>query len=191
MTNKSSSLNHTAILVTSVKKAIEALKPYEFKIGEVEDFEGEGTREVYIEYGKKNSLLILEPIKEGAYQSALKKRGPGLHHIAIDVVDLNAFLETISGSGWLLHPVSLKTITKTKTAWLARPGFPSLIEVQERKKIVESELFVQKLGLKVEATHKKLLQAISLHEIVKKSLKDELILAGTKIAMSSLWGKTK
>src|SRR5262245_23009735 len=41
-------LNHVAILVRSVSKAAEYLRKFEFQIGEEEDFDGEGTREIYV-----------------------------------------------------------------------------------------------------------------------------------------------
>lgn len=87
---------------------------------------------------KANSLLLMEPIKPGAYQRVLEKRGPGLHHLAIDVLHLEQYIESLAGSGWLLHPVSIKTMKQSQTAYLARPGFPGLIEVQERKELVET-----------------------------------------------------
>lgn len=42
-------------------------------------------------------------MKEGAYTRAMKKRGPGLHHIAVDVLNLESFVDDLSGSGWLLQ----------------------------------------------------------------------------------------
>ncbi|MEN0059868.1 MAG: VOC family protein [Bdellovibrio sp.] len=110
--------SHTAILVPSVRKAADYLKKFDFKIGKEEEWDGEGTKEIYVELGQANSLLLMEPIKPGAYQRALEKRGPGLHHLAVDVLNLDSFLESITLSGWLIHPISLKTMKETKTAWL-------------------------------------------------------------------------
>lgn len=70
--------SHVAILVPSVRKAADHLRQFDFQIGKEEDWDGEGTREIYIEKDKANSLLLMEPIKPGAYQRALDKRGPGL-----------------------------------------------------------------------------------------------------------------
>lgn len=77
--------NHVAILVPSVKKAAIYLGQFGFQIGEEEQFDGEGTREIYVESGLGNSLLLMEPLGHGPYRRAMVKRGPGLHHIAIDV----------------------------------------------------------------------------------------------------------
>ncbi len=179
--------NHVAVLVPSVKKAAEYLKQFDFKIGKEEEWEGEGTKEIYVELGRVNSLLLMEPIKPGAYQRALEKRGPGLHHLAIDVLNLESFLEAIALSGWLLHPTSLKTMKQTKTAYLARPGFPALIEVQEREKLNNGLLFVNEIVLKMDSIHEKLLEPIGLHNVVKAGLVNECSINGEKIKFSNLW----
>ncbi len=84
-------LNHVALLVPSVVRAAEALRGYGFSIGEVEEWEGELTREIYVGYGAKASLLLMEPAGEtGSYRRALEKRGPGLHHLAVDVQERKA-----------------------------------------------------------------------------------------------------
>lgn len=174
--------NHVAIIVPSVKKAADYLSQFGFQIGEMEQFDGEGTREIYVEYRKRNSLLLMEPLDHGPYKRAMEKRGPGLHHIAIDVLNLNNFVESLSGSGWLLHPMSIKTMTQSKTAYLARPGFPGLIEVQERKELSTQPFFVSEIEitLKLNSSMNKLLKAVGLDGLVKSTSLDETILLGEK-----------
>lgn len=60
---------------------------------------------------------------------ALAKRGSGLHHVALTVSDLEGFLGRTRG--WLLVPACLRDLAQTRTAWLARPGVATLLEVQE------------------------------------------------------------
>lgn len=159
--------NHVAILVPSVSKTADYLKKFAFQIGPEEIFET--TKEIYIEREQGNSLLLMEPIKSGSYQRALEKRGPGIHHIAIDVLDIKSFIKSIEGSGWLLHPSSIRTVEHSRTAWLARQGFPSLIEVQEQVKIEKpsENLFVNELGLSNIEGFDKLKNAIGMNEIIK------------------------
>ncbi|MFA6235910.1 MAG: VOC family protein [Bacteriovorax sp.] len=173
--------NHVAILVPSVKKASIYLRQFGFQIGEEEQFDGEGTREIYVESGLGNSLLLMEPLDHGPYRRAMEKRGPGLHHIAVDVLDLNSFIDSLSGSGWLLHPMSIKTISHSKTAYLARPGFPGLIEVQERSELSTKTFFVNKVTLKMDSSLIKLLKPIGLDKMIETSLSDETILLGEKM----------
>lgn len=65
---------------------VQYLQQFDFQMGPEEKWEGEGTLEIYIEREKGNSLLLMEPIRAGAYQHALEKRGPGLHHLAINLM---------------------------------------------------------------------------------------------------------
>lgn len=146
---KDVTLNHIALLVPSVQKAADYLRSFDIRIGPAQEWEGEGTLEIYV--GNTDAqcatLLLMESVKEGAYTRALRKRGPGLHHIAIDVLNLETYIDKLSGSGWLLHPKSLKTIKASRTAWLARPGIPALIEVQERESVDRKPLFIDEIRI--------------------------------------------
>jgi hypothetical protein len=75
----------------------------------------------------------------------LNKRGPGLHHIALDVLNIDEFVASLSGSGWLLHPKSLEFYKSHKQVYLSRPGVSVLMEVQEREKLVDGEYFIEEL----------------------------------------------
>lgn len=179
--------SHVAILVPSVRKASDFLRQFNFKIEKEEIWDGEGTKEIYVERDKSNSLLLMEPIKPGAYQRALDKRGPGLHHLAIDVLNLETYIESLSDSGWLLHPMSIKTIKQSQTAYLARPGFPGLIEVQERSELNERTLFVERISMQMHLSFAGLLKHIGLDSIVKASSSPtELTLGDQIIQLESL-----
>lgn len=108
-------LDHVALLVAHLDPAR----------GEAQVFPGEGTRELYV-----GQLLLIEAIAPGPYQRALERRGPGLHHVAIAVDQLEPYIASLAGTGWYLLPQSLATIAQSRTAWLARPG-ACLIEVME------------------------------------------------------------
>lgn len=177
--------SHVAVLVPSVDNAAKYLQKFDFQIGPKEDFQT--TREIYVQYEKKNSLLLMEPKGPGSYQRALEKRGPGFHHLAIDVVDINGFLQSISDSGWLLHLNSIKSIKEYKTAYLARPGFPALIEVQEKEKISEGSLFVEKLTFPLDSSQMQLVKAVALESIVSPSEKSMITLAGNNIELRELF----
>lgn len=171
-------LNHIAFLVPNAVKAAEYLKQYDFKIGPVEKWEGEGTLEVYVGdlTSETGNLLLMEPIKEGAYSRAMAKRGPGLHHIAIDVLNLEDCIDELSGSGWLLHPKSLKTIKQSQTAYLARPGIPALIEIQQRDVLKEAPLFITNLMIPTLSVQSlKMFSHLGLHQI-QMSATDDLVI---------------
>lgn len=179
--------SHVALLVPSVDQAAERLRKYGFNISPAENWEGEGTREIYVERDQQNSLLLMEPAKPGAYQRAMEKRGPGLHHLAIDVLNLDEFLLSLGRSGWLLHPTSMRTMKKSRTAYLARPEFPALIEVQERKEIKQRPRFVTRVEIPFSAKLDRLPSAIGLGEIVFPSANNAFISCGGQlIQLSSL-----
>lgn len=128
-------LNHVALLCRSVERAAAKLRAMGFEIGAREIFEGEGTAEIYVggADAKRGLILLMEPVAPGAYERAMKRRGPGLHHIAVDVPAIAPFLAEIARSGWLLHPNSLTSHARHRTVYLIRPGFPAIIEIQERE----------------------------------------------------------
>ena len=160
-------LSHVALLVPSVRKAADYLRKLDFQIGKEDEFAHEGTREIYIEGDRPNSLLLMEPLASGPYQRALQKRGPGVHHIAIDVLNLELYLESIAFSGWLLHPMSIKSIKEARTAYLARPGFPALIEVHEKKLVQNSQpLFVNQIRFSFDSTLQRLLDPIGCSKVI-------------------------
>lgn len=186
--NSKTSPSHVAMLVPSVRKAAIFLSRFNFHIGPEEIWDGEGTKEIYIEREKGNSLLLMEPIRPGAYQRALEKRGPGLHHLAIDVLNLESFIESLSGSGWFLHTKSMKTIKQSQTAYLARPGFPGLIEVQEKEEFNKSPIFVNNILLKTTLSITKLTSAIGLESLIQTtSEKETFVLGDQKIFFKDLF----
>lgn len=65
--------SHVAILVRSVQKAAEYLRPFGFLIGPEEVWEGEGTKEIYIEREKlSDQKLFVEPLSIQTELSASK-----------------------------------------------------------------------------------------------------------------------
>jgi methylmalonyl-CoA/ethylmalonyl-CoA epimerase len=122
-------LDHVALVVSSLEPVLQQLDHIAGEVGPIESFPSEGTREVYVGESAAK-LLLMEPTSaEGPYARALEKRGPGLHHVALNTPDLDAFLSDVRG--WLLLPTSVQTIAKSRTAWLARPGVSTLLEVHE------------------------------------------------------------
>ena len=178
--------SHVAVLVPSIRKAADYLSQFQFKIGEEEIFEE--TREIYIQGGAVNSLLLMEAKGPGSYQRALQKRGPGIHHLAIDVLDIEKFLGSLSGSGWLMHLNSINSLKSYRTVYLARPGFPALIEVQEKKTLMAGPLFVEELSLKFDKSLSGLVKSIGLEQLVKPSSGSQYLqIQGKKIELEKLF----
>lgn len=185
-------LNHVALLVRSVERSAKVLKKLGCEIGPREEFESEGTAEIYVGPDARSAkLLLLEPIKEDApYGRAMKKRGPGLHHVAIDVKDVESFVAGLWGSGWYLHPRTLQTVRKTKTAWLARPGTAMLIEAQQRAELSKAKPFITKLELPLTEKERAMVDALGVSGLLRPSAdgKSWLEIDGKRLALASVLG---
>jgi len=157
-------LSHVAVLVPSAHKAATVCKQAGYELGPVEDFPSEGTREIYVGAPATDGLLLLmEAIGPGPYRNALEKRGPGLHHIAVNVGSIEDYLADLAGSGWLLHPASLHTLVHRKTVYLARPGLRVLIEVQQPDDMSTSssvQPFISEVHVEGEGEHQRLLDCL-------------------------------
>jgi hypothetical protein len=54
-----------------------------------------------------------------------------------------------------------------QTAYLARPGFPPLIEVHERTELIERPLFVDRISIPIDSSLLGLVKTIGLDGLVK------------------------
>lgn len=141
-------LNHVAVLTASIEACLASLPSHGDPVGPVDTFPGEGTRECYVgRPGSAGRLLLMQAIGPGPYRQALERRGTGLHHIALDVPDVEAFLDRIASAGWFLHCHSLAMWNRGRTVFLARPGVPALIEVHEQAEPLASPGFVTGLAV--------------------------------------------
>ena len=156
-------LSHVAFLARSVERAAAPFRTLGHPVGPAAEWEGEGTLEIYVGGSERSAqVLLMEPVKAGAYERAMKKRGPGLHHLGIDVLDAEAYALQLARVGWLLHPRSLETFRKTRTLWLARPGIPTLLEVQQKERLVDAPAFVTRAELPVNASDAARVQSLGL-----------------------------
>jgi len=162
-----SSFSHIALLVPSVEQSAQFLNSQNIKTESPEVFESEGTKEVYVgSYEtQKGLLLLLEAISEGPYKKAMMKRGPSLHHIAIDVLDTEEFVVKAQHIGWQLHPVSKETMSY-KTAWFFLKGIPTLIEVHQKKSLSAKPSKISRIELPLQKEHLPLFEGIGLGDIV-------------------------
>ena len=156
-------LDHIAIVVDNLEATAEAWQLPDAQ--EIEAFPEEGTRELYFGHsGQRGRVLLMQPIGPGPYRRALEKRGPGLHHLAICVEDVRSFVSDIEGSGWLLHPASLDSYRSRRKVWLCRPGFPCLMEVDERS-VVYDGAYVQEVSLVLPESLVPLLEVLNCAEL--------------------------
>ncbi|MGE0616340.1 MAG: hypothetical protein AB7P04_11935 [Bacteriovoracia bacterium] len=157
-------LNHVAFLVRDVKNLAAGWQEQGFPVGALEDFPGEGTREAYVgPPGFTGRLLLLQAIGPGPYARALEKRGPGLHHLGIDTLDLEGYLARLEAGGWSRHPVTEQSLARHRTAYLYCREVPTLLEVHARDPISTPSHFIHKV--EIPTTLLAPLQAIELGEL--------------------------
>jgi methylmalonyl-CoA/ethylmalonyl-CoA epimerase len=178
-------MDHVALLVANVETVLSRLEPLGLSVGPVEEFPAEGTREAYVggpECGGR--LLLMQPLgAEGPYARALAARGPGLHHVAINVPALEEHVAQVRG--WLLHPTSLESVARYRTAWLARPGVGTLLEIREAAP-VGGHPIVQAVEVPVEPGLEPLLEPYGLLPSADRGA--HLLLAGRRLEAAELAG---
>jgi methylmalonyl-CoA/ethylmalonyl-CoA epimerase len=98
--NKVRRVDHISILVENVD---ESMKLYVDTLGldvvKVENSELHGVRAAFLKAGDVMVELI-EPLGPGPLQTLLEKRGPGFHHVAFEVPDLERGLEEVAAAGY-------------------------------------------------------------------------------------------
>ncbi len=123
-------LDHVGLVVSSIEKTC-ARQGLAFDPGAIEEFPREGTRELYLgEPGQAARLLLLQPLDaaaDGPYARALRKRGEGLHHLALHVPDVAACVQALAPH-WQEHPTA-----PGPARWLFRRGVGCLLEVYAGK----------------------------------------------------------
>jgi hypothetical protein len=181
-------LDHVGILVESLENVTGKLKDLGLTCTGIEEFPSEGTREMYCGGDASSGrLLFLQPMGEGPYASALERRGPGLHHIALHVENLERFIGSLAGSGWYLHTTSLESIRGYNTAWLARPAIPTLLEITQPESVGTADDFlVSKIEIPIENRHS-LVDALGIAQIAPST--DQhcwLTIADARLSVDSL-----
>lgn len=182
-----SSLSHVTLLVSSVEASAQVLNSKGIQTCEPETFESEGTKEIYVgSYNEQKGLLLLiEAISAGPYQKALKKRGPSLHHIAIDVLNVKEAIVQAQNEGWELHPITEETL-KHKTAWLFSKQAQTLLEVHQKSKLSEKPMKISNIFLPLEKTAFKLFQGIGLGSYISEGPEISFVIDGQKMSFSQI-----
>ncbi len=96
-------LDHVAVAVDDLDAATVAWTALGLvRSGRDETVSSQGVRVRTLALGEA-SLELLEPVDEtGPVARFLARRGPGLHHVALRVDDLDAEIERLEASGWEL-----------------------------------------------------------------------------------------
>jgi methylmalonyl-CoA epimerase len=93
-------INHIGLATESIEEALRVFGDgLGLEISGGEDVPGDQTRVTFAPVGESR-LEFLEPLGgEGPVQKFLEKRGPGIHHICLEVEDLAGLLERLRSQG--------------------------------------------------------------------------------------------
>lgn len=96
-------LDHIAVAVRDLSAAVE---DFEAKLGlaceRVEDVPSERARVAFFDLGGAHLELVMPTSDESAMGRSLAKRGEGLHHICLEVADIDRAIAALRASGLAL-----------------------------------------------------------------------------------------
>jgi methylmalonyl-CoA/ethylmalonyl-CoA epimerase len=93
-------INHVAILVEDLDTAMNfwntvlGLEP-----SQVIDVPNEGSRIAFLPLGESEIELVQPTTTDSGLSRFLEKRGPGMHHLCLEVTDLHGLLATLKACG--------------------------------------------------------------------------------------------
>jgi len=98
-------IEHLGIAVANIE---ESLKMYETLLGtscyKTESVESEGVKTAFLQVGESKIELLEASNPTSPIAKFLEKKGPGIHHIAFDVKDIEAEIARLSAEGFeLIH----------------------------------------------------------------------------------------
>jgi methylmalonyl-CoA/ethylmalonyl-CoA epimerase len=100
MNVKSKGLDHVAIVVKDLEKAIEHYKTaFGLTLAEIEEVPEQKVRTAIFGHGMGRIELICPTTNDSGVAKFLEKRGEGLHHICVEVEDLEAAIATLKAKG--------------------------------------------------------------------------------------------
>jgi methylmalonyl-CoA/ethylmalonyl-CoA epimerase len=95
-----SKVDHIGILVSNLDEAIRLYQDcFGVGIGKTETLPDRGVKTAVLSLGGGTNLELLEPLPGSNMAKVLENRGEGLHHIALEVGDINGELDHLSGGG--------------------------------------------------------------------------------------------
>lgn len=124
-------IEHLGIAVKSIE---ESLKTFELLLGtecyKVEEVVSEGVKTAFLQIGE-SKIELLEALNiESPIAKYLDKRGPGIHHIAFDVENIEEEIKRLSENGFTLIHQSPKDGADNKLIAFLHPKSTESILVE-------------------------------------------------------------
>jgi methylmalonyl-CoA/ethylmalonyl-CoA epimerase len=112
-------INHVAIVVRNIE---ESLKFWESAMGlelhHVEDVPSQASKVAFIPIGDSEIELVQPTTQDSGMASYLEKRGEGMHHLCIEVDDIEAKLKELKDAGVRLINETAQVLPGRKMAFI-------------------------------------------------------------------------
>ena len=96
-------IDHLAIVVDDLEKALKFWRDgLGLEVSRVEDVPDQGAEVTFLTIGDQNLELVKPTDDESGMSGFLEKRGPGMHHIALEVDDIQDSLDHLGAAGFRL-----------------------------------------------------------------------------------------
>jgi methylmalonyl-CoA/ethylmalonyl-CoA epimerase len=112
-------INHVAIVVRDIE---ESLKFWEFALGlelhHVEDVPSQASKVAFIPIGDSEIELVQPTTEDSGMAAYLEKRGEGMHHLCIEVDDIEAKIKELKDAGVRLINETAQVLPGRKMAFI-------------------------------------------------------------------------
>jgi methylmalonyl-CoA/ethylmalonyl-CoA epimerase len=93
-------VDHVGILVSNIDEATQLYQNcFGARVDSIETLPERGVKAVVLSLARGTRLELLEPLPESNMARVLEKRGEGLHHITLEVDDIDKELDRLSEMG--------------------------------------------------------------------------------------------
>ena len=130
-----SKINHIGIAVRSIEDTVKLYTDVlGLKVKDVEVVADQKVKTAIIPVGETKIELIESTDAEGPIAQHIERRGEGLHHIALEVSDIESALDTLKKNEIPLVDEEPRTgVENTRIAFLHPKGTKALIEIVETR----------------------------------------------------------
>ncbi|MCS6846371.1 MAG: methylmalonyl-CoA epimerase [Anaerolineae bacterium] len=130
-------LDHLAIAVADLDAALAFYRDaLGLELGGIEEVEREGVRVAFLPLDDGQSRIeLVQPTRDDTgIVKWMTKHGPGMHHVCLAVVDIEATLARLAAHGCeLIHPQPMTREDGTRYAFIhPRSAFGVLVELYEK-----------------------------------------------------------
>jgi methylmalonyl-CoA/ethylmalonyl-CoA epimerase len=93
-------IDHIAIVVSDIESALTFWRDaLGMELSHMEDVPGEKSRVAFLPAGDSEVELVLPTTNDSGLARYLEKRGPGMHHICLEVDDIETMLQQLKDKG--------------------------------------------------------------------------------------------